>query len=654
MIRTGVHVGLKYVIVPEYISCVLLALIGVYILFDKKSSSLKEITFRIALSFSLISVINNILSIYAIENSAVVPVIINVWLNSFYYFSVAGMTTLVSVTTYVTLFEGRQDERRFYWAILVALVYFVLESILVLANLATGWLFYFDSAKMYHRGPLNAIGIGYLVIAIINVVIFGVLEWKRAKKSFRLILFVLPSCAAILGFVQYLFPNTILTGTIIAFSLLTLFITGQQQRARVDALTELPSREAFFNDISRLSCRKAPYRIIIIALKNFKQVNGQLGQRAGDALLYAVGSYLAHLEPHAAAYRTSGVQFTLVITKMQQQQYDALFCKLMERFSRCWKTDFCETVLHALFADIQCPEHASGVDEVIASLEYATRLAKQDPNGKPVRFSKRLKEQFARRSYVIAQMEKALKEDLFFLNIQPVYDIMQQRFTGGEVLLRLNEDSGRPISPGEFIPIAIEIGIATELGLMVMEKACRFLQANREADVGWLSINVSSQQDEFDETVQHLEMLLEQYNIEPRRIKLEITEMVLLEDLERAHATMDELNNLGIGVYLDDFGTGYSNLVNVMTLPFECVKIDKGFIRGIATHPKSRGMLQTVVSGLRSMNVIALAEGVETEEQDTIVRELGIDRIQGYYYARPMAAEEFVWLMHERCRVEVK
>ena len=91
-----------------------------------------------------------------------------------------------------------------------------------------------------------------------------------------------------------------------------------------------------------------------------------------------------------------------------------------------------------------------------------------------------------------------------------------------------------------------------------------------------------------------------------------------------------------------------------MTLPFECVKIDKGFIRGIATHPKSRGMLQTVVSGLRSMNVIALAEGVETEEQDTIVRELGIDRIQGYYYARPMAAEEFVWLMHERCRVEVK
>lgn len=654
MIRTGVHAGVNYVIVPEYISCVLLALIGVYIMFDKRPSSLKEITFRIALVFSMIAVVNNILSIYAIVHAANVPVIINVYLNSLYYFFVAAITTLVSITTYVTLFEGRYDEPRLRKAIVVSLSIFGAEVVLVLANLVTGWVFYFDESGLYQRGPLNAIGVAFLAVAIFNVVLFGILEWRRAKKSFRLILLVLPSCAAILGAVQYLLPNTILTGTIIAFSLLTLFITGQQQRARVDALTELSNREAFFNDISRLCERKIPFRIINIGLKNFKQVNGLLGQRAGDAMLCSVGKYLSSLEPHAVAYRISGVQFTLLITKMQQEAYEALFLSLIGRFFGTWKTDLCEAELQAHFADIHCPEHATGVDEVIASLEYATRLAKQDPNGKPVRFSKQLREQFERRNFVIAQMEKALREDLYYLNIQPVYDIKLQRFTGGEVLLRLNEDSGRPISPGEFIPIAIEIGIATELGLMVMEKTCRFLQQNRQSELGWLSINVSSQQDEFDETVHHLEMLLEQYGVEPKRIKLEITEMVLLEDLERAHATMDDLNQLGIGVYLDDFGTGYSNLVNVMTLPFECVKIDKGFIRGIALNPKSRGMLQTIVYGLRSMNVIALAEGVETEEQDSIVHELGIDRIQGYYYARPMAPEEFVWLMHECCKIETR
>ena len=631
-----------------------MALIGVYMLFDKKSRSLKETIFQLSLAFSLLAGILNIFSIYAIENAVRMPLLLDIALNTFYYFAVAVMTTMVSVTTYVTMFEGRYSEQRFKTAIAISLSFFLVEVLTVLLNLFTGMIFYFDERHFYHPGPLNAIGVAFLLVAIVSVVWFGVLERKRIKKAFRLILLVLPSIAAAIGFVQYLFPRTILTGTIIAFSLLTLFIAGQQQRARVDSLTELSNREAFFNDISHLCQKKIPYSIIIIGLKNFKQVNGQYGQRAGDALLCAVGTFLSQLEPRAMAYRTSGVQFMLVIKKCDQAEYEALFQSVIERFTWPWLTDACTTDLRAVFADIHSPEHAADVDDVIASLEYATRLAKEDPNGKPVRFSDRLRNQFARRNYVITQMEKALRDDLFFLNIQPVYDIRQQRFSGGEVLLRLNEDNGLPISPSEFIPIAIETGIATKLGLMVMEKACKFLHANQDLEIGWLSINISSQQDEFDETVHHLEMLLDQYQVAPERIKLEITEMVLLEDLERAHATMDELNRRGIGVYLDDFGTGYSNLVNVMTLPFECVKIDKGFIRNVATRPRSRGMLETVVRGLRSMNVIALAEGVETEEQDTIVRELGIDRIQGYYYARPMPSEEFSWLISERCPIEAK
>ena len=639
---------MKYIVVPEYISCVLMALIGVYMLFDKKSSSLKETSFRISLVLAVLAIVNNIFSIYTIEHAAQTPVLINVCLNSLYYFFVACLTTMVTVTTYLTIFEGRYEEPRLKTAVVISLLLFFVEVTIVILNLFSGCLFYFDQWGLYHRGSLNAIGIAYLAVAIISVVWIGLLEWRRLKKSHRLILYILPAIALLLGIMQFLMPDTILTGTIIAFSLLTLFIAGQQQRAHLDALTELSNREAFLSDINRLCIKKTPFRIIIIGLKDFKQYNSQLGQRTGDELLCAVGSFLAHLEPSSNVYRTSGVQFTLLVQKLEKPAYEALFCAVVERFSHCWVMDKQEVDLRAHIADIQYPEHAAEVDEIIASLEYAMRLAKQDPNGKPVRFSAQLKKAFARRNYLIAQMEKALREDLFYLNIQPVYDIEQQRFTGGEVLLRLNEDNGRPIAPSEFIPIAIESGIATKLGMMVMKKTCIFLRANREADIGWLSINVSSQQDEFDETVHHLEMLLEFYGIEPSRIKLEITEMVLLEDLERAHATMDELNRRGVGVYLDDFGTGYSNLVNVMMLPFECVKIDKGFIRGIVNNPKSRGMLNTIVTGLKSMNVTALAEGVETEEQDSIVRELGIDRIQGYYYARPMPAEEFAWLFYKR------
>ena len=645
---------MKYNLVPEYISCVLLALIGVYMLCDKKKASLKEITFQVSLCFAILANINNIFSVYAIEHGTELPLYINIFLNTFYYFGVAFITTMISLTTYMTMFEGRYEARRLKQAIVWSFTLFILEVVLIASNLATGWLFYYDEAHIYHKGPLNAVGIAFLAIAILNVLFFGLIERKRVKKSFRLTLYTLPAIGIVFGIVQSIMDTTILTGTIIAYTLLALFITGQQQRARIDALTELSNREAFFNDISTLCKKNVPFQIIIIGLKNFKQINGKFGQRTGDLLLREVALFLSHLELRATPYRSSGVQFTLVATKMAKSEYEAMFCSIIDRFSNRWETEQGSTELHAIFADIQFPEHASGVDDVIASLEYATRLAKLDTTGRPVRFSVRLKKEYMRRNYVMAQMEKALREDLFFLNIQPVYDILHQRFTGGEVLLRLNEDNGLPISPGEFIPIAIESGIATKLGLMVMEKVCQFLHENSHIDIGWLSINISSQQDEFDETVHHLEMLLDQYGVDPGRIKLEITEMVLLDDLERAHKTMDELNKRGIGVYLDDFGTGYSNLVNVMTLPFECVKIDKGFIRNIMSTPKSYGLLQTVVSGLKSMNVIALAEGVETEEQDDIVRELGIDRIQGYFYAKPMPVDEFAWLIQQQRPLERK
>ncbi|MDP3447350.1 MAG: hypothetical protein Q8S22_04735, partial [Eubacteriales bacterium] len=186
---------MQYIIIPEYISCVVLALIGVYMLFDKKSSSPKELAFRYTLLLSLIAIVNNIVSIYAIENAVRVSVLFNVIVNSLYYFSVAVVIMMVSITTYFTMFEGRYDERRLRTAVIVALAVFALEVALVLVNFATGWLFYFDEQKRYHSGPLNAIGIAFLAIAIASVVWFGALERKRVKKSFRLILFVLPSIA---------------------------------------------------------------------------------------------------------------------------------------------------------------------------------------------------------------------------------------------------------------------------------------------------------------------------------------------------------------------------------------------------------------------------------------------------------------------------
>jgi len=638
---------MTYNLLPEYISCLMLLLIGVYSLLNKNRPSPKETAFHISLIVALIANINNIVSFHAIQNAANVSVALNYCVNLLHYLFVAVLSALVSVTTYMTLLDVRYHHSRLRIAFCVSSIYLAFELALILLNLKTGWLFYFDQDKLYHSGPLNAIGIVFLAIAILNVIVFYLLSRKHVRKSMRLLVVTLPTIATVLVVMQFFLPRTILTGTIIGFALLTLFITGQQQRARIDALTEISTREAFFSELTRLTTRAQPFRVILLRLRNFKSMNVQYGQRAGDRVLSMVASFLAQLDIRVLTYRVQGAEFALIVRKMEHDAYEAFFARMTSRFSETWQVEGNEVVLQALVTDILCPDLASGVDELIGSLEFAMLLAKNERSGKPVRFDAKLQAEFRRRTYIAARMENALREDCFFLNFQPVYNTLHKQFSGGEVLLRLNEENGRPISPAEFIPIAIDSGIATQLGKMVMEKTCRFLHANADVNLGWLSINVSAQQDEFDDTVRHLEMLLEKFQVDPCRIKLEITELVLLEDLERARNTIVELNKRGIGVYLDDFGTGYSNLVNVMTLPFQCVKIDKGFIRDLTESSKGYGMLRTVVRGLQSMHVSVLAEGVETPEQDQIVRKLGIEQIQGYFYARPMLEDEFLWLLNQ-------
>lgn len=635
---------MRGIIVCEYFSCVLLAIIYVYALMDRNRPSLKKMIFRISVGVSLLAIAITIFVFHFGEVQELYPRWMSFAVVCLFYVAEALMISSITGAMIITMYEKRYESPRLKAAGMAIIVFCAVQLLMIGVNFSTGWLFQIDENGVYSGGVLRRIDLAAVIVAFCIIYAFYRLERKRVKNSFRLIIYTLPVLMIVLGAYQMYYLHTILTGTVASLALLVLFIYGQQQRIHVDQLTEIGDREAFFYMLERLAARRQVFHVVVVCLNKYKLVNNQFGQRAGDEFLRLVGSFFVSLDARISAYRFSGVEFALVATNMCDSEYEVIFSTIVDRFQESWTIDSQTVRLNAVFSDILYPEHAAGVEELIDSMEYATRLAKRAVPQNPVRFNSALRNEFGRRNYVISQMESALKEDRFFLYIQPVYDCEQKRFTGGEVLLRLNESNGRPISPGEFIPIAIEYGIATELGWMVLEKTCRFLSDNRDSDIGWLSVNISAQQYEFDETVRRLEELLGKYHVAPQKIKLEITERVLLDDIVKARQTMNELRQRGIGVYLDDFGTGYSNLVNAMSLPFECVKIDKGLVRGISQSPEAYGLLKTVVNGLRSMNVNILAEGVETREENEIVHQLGIDRIQGFYYARPMPGEEFVWL----------
>lgn len=633
---------MNWVVEPEYLACVLIAIILGNSLFDHGAPSLKTTTFRASLFISFAAIFTNLIAIYLMQYAYKFPVSLLYTVNMIYFLLVPVMIGSITAVTFVTMYEERYEETCFRRAMMILLSATLLTVALVLANRATGWIFYFDAKGNYVRGILNKSNAFLLGVMLIMIAVCYLRERKKVRTSFRSIIISLELLGVILTAFQLAYPNTMLSGSEAALSLLVLFIYGQQQRIHEDYLTELVNRESFYRSLERLSGKNVLMHVLIVSLRDYKTINNRYGQRTGDQLLQQVSRYLQQLHPAVVTCRFSGVEFALIVPDIPEQEYENIFEKVVRRFELPWEISTHEIVLRAAMADITYPEHAANINELIASLEYAVRIAKSHDDGVPVRFNKMLRNEIGKRNYVISILEPAFKTDRYYLNFQPIYDCAKGRATGGEVLLRLREENGGTVSPAVFVPLAVEMGLEARLTWLVLRKTCAFLAAHRDCGIEWLSVNISVKSYQLHALAGYVRELLEKYQLPGSMLKLEITESVLIEDVTEMRKVIQTLLSYNVGVFLDDFGTGYSNLANVMSLPFECVKVDKSLVGSIEADPHAYALLDTVLRGLKAMRVKLLVEGVETEAQKDIVMRMGVDNIQGFYYAMPMDETEYL------------
>lgn len=633
---------MSWIVAAEYFSMFLLLIILGYSYYDRTVTTLTRVSFRLALFVSLFAIACNIIGIYAIEHADVVPLPLNIALNTTYFWMTVTMVFCISFACLAILYEDRHRTKSFAVAARVMFVIYALHLPLYIVNLSTGWLFSFDASLNYVRGPLNAVVPMALGVNVVLVMVCYALERKRVNAAFRRILLTLPIISIVLAIFQLSLPNIMLSGSAAAFSLLILFIYSQQQRVNTDHLTELVNRETFYRSLERLSERRRTFHVLAIALRNYKSVNNRFGQRIGDRLLRVVGAYLQSLSHSAIPCRYAGVSFVVILPDNADIGYETLLASVRERFAAPWEYDHHSVTLHAVFADIHYPEHARDTNELIDSLEYAIRIAKSADNGAFIHFDQQMRHELGRRNYVISLLEPALANDRFFLHFQPVVDTQSGRVVGAEALLRLADETGASVSPAEFIPLAEESGVIGLISWMVLEKVCAFLAEHPHNGPEWISVNMSASQYGQDEIVPRLLDTLARYQVPSARIKLELTESVIIEDRGKTRAALDLLQAHGVGVCLDDFGTGYSNLVSVVDLPLDLVKLDKSLVAPIYEDPAAYLMLKTVVKGLRALGRTVLAEGVETREQYELVRTLDIARIQGFYFAHPMDGGAFI------------
>ncbi len=435
--------------------------------------------------------------------------------------------------------------------------------------------------------------------------------------------------------------------------------------ARTDALTQLPNREAVMDRLARAidHAKRHPgygFAVLFMDFDRFKQVNDTLGHGAGDELLRQIAQRLQHtLRPgdalaridsgQAVAARLGGDEFVVVLEGVREH---ATVRAITERLMADLREPY--TVAHhpvqssASIGVVLWQGQGLGPQEILRNADTAMYEAKRAGRNRYVIFDDSMHDRVVHTLAVQADLRLALAGDELFLVYQPVVDLSTQRLMGVEALVRWRHPTRGLLMPAEFIAVAEECGLIDALGERVLQLACRqFVQWGRELGEHaprQIAVNMSRAQLKRPGLAAEVAGLLVATGMPAARLQLEITESLAAQD-ECVQATLRELKTLGVKLALDDFGTGYSSLACLHLLPVDTVKIDRSFIIHALTVEYHRVLIEATIRVARTLGMRTVAEGIETQDQAVLMRQLCCDAGQGYLYGRPMTAAELApWL----------
>jgi diguanylate cyclase (GGDEF)-like protein len=427
--------------------------------------------------------------------------------------------------------------------------------------------------------------------------------------------------------------------------------------ARHDALTDLPNRvllrERLNEALMQVERGGQKLAVLYLDLDLFKNVNDSLGHATGDELLRQVGDRLRRcVKDTDTISRVGGDEFFIIQTGITDAaDAERLSRRITEAVRASYDLHGHLVMIDASIGIALAPTDGTDADELLKNADMALYGAKADGRGVYRFFEAHMDARMKERRALELALRKAFDDNEFELYYQPVLSLDTGEVRCCEALLRWHHPERGMVSPTEFIPVAEEIGLIVALGERVIRWACE--AAAKWPDNVGVAVNLSPTQLASKNLVPTVLSALASSRLDPQRLELEITEAVLMQNSETNLRTLHQLRDLGIRISMDDFGTGYSSLSYLRSFPFDKLKIDRCFIKGLGDSSESDAIVHAVAGLAESLGMTTTAEGVETREQLDLVRRFGCTDVQGFYYSPPVPGRELAKIFAERADKKV-
>lgn len=442
----------------------------------------------------------------------------------------------------------------------------------------------------------------------------------------------------------------------------TLAFKAQNDRMKFfDPLTSLPNRKLFMSQllstVRRTIASKKTSALLHISLDRFDKVNETLGHRAGDQLLRAAARRLQdalrggdtavrgdEMPQGWSLSRTGGNEFMALMPALASTHEPFMVARrMLKALEEPFDIDGREIYTSGSIGVSACPLNATDADALLQRAQTAHSAARSRGRSQYAFYSKELDAENRQRLTLEGDLRKAIGADEFELHYQPKIDLTSGRIVGAEALLRWNHPTRGRVPPLEFIPVAEELGLMTELAEVILEQACTQAARWRRADMNDLcvAVNMSATQFGDDRLLKQVEHAIRMARIDPAMLTLELTESVLMHDTEAALARLEAIKEIGVRTSLDDFGTGFSSLAYLRRMRIDELKIDKSFIDPLPEQSDSAAIVRAILAMSHSLGMDVVAEGVERVEQLAFLREAGCDVFQGFLRSKPVPADTF-------------